>query len=67
MGLRTQTLIFCVSCSLYFYQAPEPFCVHEMCAERELLLTQTTLTISTFKGWWGVMSKDLQGIPELGQ
>jgi hypothetical protein len=38
-----------------------------MCAERELLLTQTTLTISTFKGWWGVMSKDLQGTPELGQ
>jgi hypothetical protein len=37
-----------------------------MCAERELLLTQTTLTISTFKGWWGVMSKDLQGTPELG-
>jgi hypothetical protein len=38
-----------------------------MCAERELLLTQTTLTISTFKGWWGVMSKDLQDTPELGQ
>jgi hypothetical protein len=38
-----------------------------MCAERELLLTQTTLTISTFEGWWGVMSKDLQGTPELGQ